>query len=105
MDPLQVEKFRTILMEELDRLLAQASISRYELASEDHQAIEYLDKATVQADRAMRLRIRTRESRLIKKLRLALDRIETGTYGECDLCGEDISLKRLEAPARNHQMY
>ena len=48
MDPLQVEKFRTILMEELDRLLAQASISRYELASEDHQAIEYLDKATVQ---------------------------------------------------------
>ena len=45
----------------------------------------------------MKLRFRTRESSLIKKVRLALERIETGTYDECEICGEPISLKRLEA--------
>jgi DnaK suppressor protein len=43
------------------------------------------------------LRIRDREHKLIKKVKKALDRIENGTFGICEKCGEDISLKRLKA--------
>jgi DnaK suppressor protein len=43
------------------------------------------------------LRIRDRENKLIKKIKKALDRIETGTFGACETCGEDITIKRLKA--------
>ena len=43
------------------------------------------------------LRIRDREHKLIYKIKQALDRIEEGTFGVCDSCGEDISIKRLKA--------
>jgi DnaK suppressor protein len=43
------------------------------------------------------LRIRDREAKLIKKIREALERIENDTYGICESCGEDISIKRLKA--------
>jgi DnaK suppressor protein len=43
------------------------------------------------------LRIRDREHKLIKKIKKALDRIENGTFGICESCGEEISIKRLEA--------
>jgi DnaK suppressor protein len=42
------------------------------------------------------LRIRDRENKLIKKIKAALDRIDDDTFGICEKCGEDISLKRLE---------
>ncbi len=97
MDAIAAERFKEILYQQLDRLLNQARVSKSELAQENTQAIEYLDRASVQTHQAMKLRFRTRESKLIKKVRLALDRIEKGTYGECEICGEPISLKRLEA--------
>jgi DnaK suppressor protein len=43
------------------------------------------------------LRIRDRENKLIKKIRNALNRIENGTFGVCEECGENISIKRLKA--------
>jgi DnaK suppressor protein len=43
------------------------------------------------------LRIRDREHKLIKKVKKALDRIESDTFGICDKCGEDISIERLKA--------
>jgi DnaK suppressor protein len=43
------------------------------------------------------LRIRDREHKLIKKIKKALDRIENGTFGICESCGEEISIKRLKA--------
>jgi DnaK suppressor protein len=48
-------------------------------------------------DRNFMLRIRDREHKLIKKIKQAIGRIENDTYGICDSCGEDISLKRLKA--------
>jgi len=42
------------------------------------------------------LRIRDRENKLLKKIKAALDRIDDDTFGICEKCGEDISLKRLE---------
>jgi DnaK suppressor protein len=55
------------------------------------------DRAALEADRNFMLRIRDRESKLIKKIKQALERIDGGTYGICESCGEDISIKRLKA--------
>jgi DnaK suppressor protein len=55
------------------------------------------DRASLEADRNFMLRIRDREHKLIKKIKKALDRIDNGTFGICDSCGEDISIKRIKA--------
>lgn len=55
------------------------------------------DQATAESDRNFLLRLRDREQKLLKKIENALDRIEAGTYGVCESCGEKISIKRLEA--------
>lgn len=97
MDSNQMEKFRNMLTRQLDRILNQAKISRSELAAENNREAEYIDQAATHSDQAMRLRFRSRESRLLSKMRIALARIDDGTYGECEICGEPISIKRLEA--------
>lgn len=55
------------------------------------------DQATAESDRNFLLRLRGREQKLLKKIEDAIERIETGTYGICESCGEKISIKRLEA--------
>lgn len=55
------------------------------------------DQATAESDRSFLLRLRGREQKLLKKIEDALERIEAGTYGICEACGEKISVKRLEA--------
>lgn len=97
MDSNQMKKFRNMLTMQLDRILNQAKISRSELAAENNREAEYIDQAATHSDQAMRLRFRSRESRLLSKMRIALARIDDGTYGECEICGEPISIKRLEA--------
>jgi DnaK suppressor protein len=55
------------------------------------------DQASVEADQNFTLRLREREQKLLKKIDEALERIGNGTFGICESCGEEISLKRLEA--------
>ena len=55
------------------------------------------DRASEETDRALELRTRDRQRKLVSKIDSALRRIEDGTYGWCDATGEPISLKRLEA--------
>jgi len=97
MDAVQIEYFKTILNEQLAKLFTQAGIALSELANQNDHEIEYLDRASVYTDQALKLKIKSRESRLIRKVRQALERIENGTYGMCEECGEPISVKRLEA--------
>lgn len=97
MDEKQIEFFRDVLNNSLDKLLNQADMVVSELVSQSGQEIEYLDRASANADQSLKLKIRSRESRLIKKLKQALERIEYGEYGFCEECGEEISIKRLEA--------
>ncbi len=54
------------------------------------------DRASHETDRNFTLRVKDRERKLVAKVKEALKRIEDGTYGICELCGEDISEKRLE---------
>ena len=96
MEQRNLRHFKSILTGELDRLLSQAQVGKQELSAGSHKEIESLDRIMAQVQQTLNLRIRSRESRLIKKVNLALERIEHGTYGECEECGEPISLKRLE---------
>lgn len=56
-----------------------------------------IDRASQESDKALELRTRDRQRKLISKIDAALNRIEDGTYGYCEVTGEPISLKRLEA--------
>ena len=55
------------------------------------------DRASAETDRALELRTRDRQRKLIAKIDSALERIADGTYGYCEETGEPISLKRLDA--------
>jgi DnaK suppressor protein len=55
------------------------------------------DRASLESDRNFMLRIRDRENKLIKKIRKALERIEEGTFGLCETCGEEIGIERIRA--------
>jgi len=55
------------------------------------------DRATSETDRALELRARDRQRKLVDKIQTAIERIENGTYGYCEETGEPISLKRLDA--------
>jgi DnaK suppressor protein len=55
------------------------------------------DQATAETDRNFMLRLRGREQRLLKKIEEAIDRIDNGTFGICDDCGNEIDIKRLDA--------
>jgi len=55
------------------------------------------DQASMETDRNFDLRIKDRERKLIKKIDQAINRIHEGEFGECDSCGGDISIKRLQA--------
>ena len=55
------------------------------------------DQATAEIDRNFMLRIKGRERKLIKKIEEAIERIDEGTFGICEKCGEDIDIRRIEA--------
>ena len=92
-----LEYFRKILDRWLDDLFKQADATITELHELTVKAIDPLDQASLESTGSFNLRIRERESRLIGKINQSLARIEDGTFGICDMCGEKISLQRLKA--------
>ena len=55
------------------------------------------DRASLESDRALILRMRDRERKLLTKINEAFSRIESGVYGRCDECGDEIGIERLKA--------
>jgi DnaK suppressor protein len=92
-----LEFFRHLLTEWLEELLAHADNSVESLLDPRETLPDPLDRASAESDRAWTLRIRYRESMLIKKIRESLEAIESKEYGICEDCGEDISIERLKA--------
>ena len=92
-----IEFFKKLLTQRLENLLAEASETVSGMTGDVTNFPDPTDRAALEADRNFMLRIRDRERKLILKIRGALERIDTGTYGICDSCSEDISVKRLKA--------
>ncbi len=95
--------YRDLLENQLADLERKAGGTVSDLLLNSIGAADLLDLATMDADRGWTLRIRDRESKLIRKIKAALRRIQDGSYGECEECGEDISMARLQArPVTSH---
>jgi len=97
MNPEQLEYFRQKLLRWRTELLAESSETLLHLKEESLTAPDITDRATLETDRAIELRTRDRERKLISKIDAALMRIADGSYGYCEETDEPIGLRRLEA--------
>jgi DnaK suppressor protein len=97
MNERQREYFRLKLLDWREDILREAKETLQHLQDESHNHPDLADRASSETDRAIELRARDRQRKLIVKIDTALQRIEDGTYGYCEETGEPITLKRLEA--------
>ncbi|MBO4300453.1 MAG: RNA polymerase-binding protein DksA [Desulfovibrio sp.] len=97
MDHNDLEYFRNLLAKMLEEAKQKGDSTLEEMTDSNEIFADPADRATAESDRAFTLRIRDRERRLIRKIQAALARIDDGTYGICEECGEEISVARLKA--------
>ena len=89
--------FRAKLIAWKNDILKEARETLGHLAEDSANHPDIADRASSETDRAIELRARDRQRKLISKIDAALSRIDEGTYGYCEETGEPISLKRLDA--------
>jgi len=93
-----LKRFKTMLDESKRQLLASAKKTLSEESSFDTNELpDEIDQASSEYQQSMIFRLRDREKFLLAKIDKALARIENGTFGICEKCEEEISIKRLEA--------
>ena len=97
MSPLQLEYFRQKLLRWRAELLAESSETLQHLKEESLLKPDITDRASLETERAIELRTRDRERKLIAKIDAALARIADGSYGYCEETNEPIGLRRLDA--------
>ena len=97
METHDLECIRTTLAQSLKDLIKKGDETVSLLLDSAADSPELVDQATHEANRTLMLRMRDRENRLILKINKSLARLEDGTFGVCEMCGEDISIKRLMA--------
>lgn len=97
MNERQLEYFRRKLIVWKQELLDQSSETIENLQDSARNVPDLADRASEETDRALELRTRDRQRKLVAKIDAALRRIENGEYGYCEMTGEPISLKRLDA--------
>ena len=100
-EPFMSERQRVYFRQKLVRwkedILKEAKDTILALQAENENHPDIADRASSETDRAIELRARDRQRKLISKIDSALKRIEDGSYGYCEETGEPISLKRLDA--------
>jgi DnaK suppressor protein len=97
MNDRQREYFRRKLIQWKQDIIREAAETLNTLQNENENHPDIADRASSETDRAIELRARDRQRKLISKIDAALARIDDGSYGYCEETGEPISLKRLEA--------
>ena len=97
MNDRQLEYFRRKLLGWKEELLEQSAETLEGLQDSARNVPDIADRASEETDRALELRTRDRQRKLVSKIDAALRRIEHGEYGYCEMTGEPISLKRLDA--------
>jgi DnaK suppressor protein len=94
----ELDKFRKLLNEQRDQLVGNAKRA---VAGEIHldpdDFPDEIDTASSEVNLAFQGRLRERERGLLAKINLALEKIEDGVFGECESCGEEVGIKRLQA--------
>jgi DnaK suppressor protein len=93
----QLAYFRQKLLAWKDSIVRESRETMTQLASGPIQEADLTDRASSETDWGIHLRTRDRQRKLISKIDAALQRIDSGEYGFCEVSGEPISLARLEA--------
>lgn len=93
----KLDEFRKLLLSRKEDLVKEALSSLGGMTEMKEVHADLTDQASAEADRDFLLRIRDRERKLILKIQEAIDRIDQGTFGICEVCGEPISEERLLA--------
>lgn len=93
----QKERFRKLLLQQMEQLRGKAVGAAGQMANDSENLPDITDRASAEADLNFELKVQDRERKLILKIQEALDRIEDDTFGICEVCGEPIDTKRLEA--------
>lgn len=97
MNERQKDYFRRKLLVWKEDILRESRETLAALQNESENHPDLADRASSETDRAIELRARDRQRKLIAKINSALGRIEDGSYGYCEETGEPIGLKRLDA--------
>jgi DnaK suppressor protein len=97
MNERQRDYFRRKLIKWREDLLRESRETLAALQNENENHPDLADRASSETDRAIELRARDRQRKLISKIEAALGRLDDGSYGYCEETGEPISLKRLDA--------
>ncbi|EHD15068.1 traR/DksA family transcriptional regulator [Commensalibacter intestini A911] len=97
MNPRQQAYFKAKLEAWRDSILENSTEALTHLSQDRTTDIDLNDRASSETDRALELRTHDRARKLLSKIEQALRKIEDGSYGYCEVTGEPISLKRLEA--------
>ncbi|HVI30322.1 RNA polymerase-binding protein DksA [Hansschlegelia sp.] len=97
MNERQRRYFRDKLLNWREEILRESRETLEHLQDENQNHPDLVDRASSETDRAIELRARDRQRKLIAKIDAALARIEDGSYGYCEETGEPISLRRLDA--------
>ncbi|MCR5876010.1 RNA polymerase-binding protein DksA [Phenylobacterium sp. J426] len=97
MNERQLEYFKQKLLKWKEDILRESRETLSHLQSETENHADVADRASSETDRALELRTRDRQRKLISKIDEALRRIEDGSYGYCEETGEPIGVSRLEA--------
>ena len=92
-----VKYFRSKLLDWKKSILSESKDTIKGMKEETRNIPDVADRASEETDRALELRTRDRQRKLISKIDSALRRIDEGSYGYCEETGEPISLKRLDA--------
>ena len=89
--------YKTLLNQQMNELLQLGNRTLDGLKNPVETLPDITDRASFEADLNFTLRIRDRERRLIQKIENALERINEGTFGVCETCGDEINMRRLLA--------
>ncbi|MFN4101954.1 MAG: RNA polymerase-binding protein DksA [Pararhodobacter sp.] len=97
MNERQLEYFRRKLLAWKEEILEDSKETLADLANSNRNLPDIADRASEETDRALELRTRDRQRKVVSKIDAALRRIDNGEFGYCEMTGEPISLRRLDA--------
>lgn len=97
MNKAKLEYFRKTLRSQLDDLTREMKETVNQISHDDEVYADWTDVASVETDKTIQLKIRDRERMLMVKIEEALRRIDEGSFGECERCGDEIAEPRLKA--------
>ena len=96
MEDQDLEDFRTQLEGQRQEILGESEGTLHDMQEESTLYPDPNDRAAMETEHITVLRIRDRERKLLGKIEEALERIEDGSFGSCEECGEDIGVERLK---------